>query len=167
MPPVEREIQVGDITEQRVDAIVNAANESLLGGLGVDGAIHAAAGPRLLEHSRTLGGCRPGQAKASPGFDLPARWVIHTVGPIWQGGAQGEAEVLASCYRESLKRADEMGADSIAFPSISTGIYGYPVAEAAAIAWDTVARATTGVTLVRFVCFDDATAEVYRRLSRA
>lgn len=166
-PSLQREISPGDITEQRVDAIVNAANESLLGGGGVDGAIHAAAGPRLLEHCRTLGGCRTGEAKVSPGFDLPARWVIHTVGPVWYGGTHGEAEALASCYRESLRRADELGAASVAFPSISTGIYDYPMAEAAAIAWNTVGSTPTDVTLVRFVCFGAEAAAAYERLSRA
>ena len=149
------ELVVGDITAERVDAIVNAANETLLGGGGVDGAIHRVAGPELLEHCRTLGGCPTGRAKVTPGFRLAARWVIHTVGPIWHGGDGGEAEMLASCYRESLARADEVGARSVAFPAISTGVYGYPIAPATRIAVDTVRSTPTNVELVRFVCFND------------
>ena len=152
----------GDITRQDVDAIVNAANSSLLGGGGVDGAIHRAAGPELLEHCRQLGGCETGAAKATPGFRLPARWVIHTVGPVWRGGGSGEGDLLASCYRASLARADELGARSLAFPAISTGIYGYPVDRAAAVAVDTLRTTPTAVEEVRLVCFNDEAWEAYR-----
>ena len=154
----------GDITAATVDAIVNAANSSLLGGGGVDGAIHRAAGPGLLDACRLLGGCDPGDAKATPGFDLPARWVIHTVGPIWRGGTEGEADLLASCYRRSLEVADELGATSIAVPAISTGAYGYPSREAAEIAVSTVRVTPTAVVDVHFVCFDETTLDHYRRL---
>ncbi len=152
----------GDITLQDVDAIVNAANVSLLGGGGVDGAIHRAAGPQLLEYCRQLGGCETGSAKATPGFRLRARWVIHTVGPVWRGGGFGEAELLASCYRSSLARADELGARSVAFPAISTGIYGYPIDEAASIAIRTLRSTPTDVEDVRLMCFSDATWDAYQ-----
>ena len=161
-PPPRLELALGDITSERVDAIVNAANETLLGGGGVDGAIHRAAGPELLEHCRTLGGCPTGQAKMTPGFRLAARWVIHTVGPIWHGGDSGEPELLASCYRESLACADAVGARSVAFPAISTGVYGYPIAPATRIAVDTVRSTSTNVELVRFVCFNDDARSAYQ-----
>jgi O-acetyl-ADP-ribose deacetylase (regulator of RNase III) len=128
------EVVQADITTLPVDAIVNAANSSLLGGGGVDGAIHRAAGPRLLEATRKIGGCPTGQARLTPGFDLPAKWVIHTVGPVWQGGHAGEDELLASCYRESLKVAASVEATTVAFPAISTGVYGFPMDRAARIA---------------------------------
>jgi O-acetyl-ADP-ribose deacetylase len=152
----------GDITtDAEADAIVNAANSSLLGGGGVDGAIHRAAGPELLDACRDLNGCGFGDAKATPGFRLPARFVIHTVGPIWRGGDAGEARLLASCYRRSLEVADELGAASVAFPAISTGAYGYPVREATHIAVTTVRSTITSVEVVRFVCFDAAVHELY------
>ncbi|HXZ62006.1 MAG TPA: O-acetyl-ADP-ribose deacetylase [Acidimicrobiales bacterium] len=155
----------GDITRQEVDAVVNAANSGLRGGGGVDGAIHRAAGAaRLQAACRAIGGCPSGQAVVTDGFDLPARYIIHTVGPVWRGGTAGEAETLASCYRRALAVADEVGARSVAFPAISTGIYGYPPAEAAEIAVTTVRSARTEVSLVRFVAFDEATLALYRAL---
>ena len=157
---------LGDITLQEVDAVVNAANSSLLGGGGVDGAIHRAAGPELVEFCRTLGGCATGDAKVSPGFRLRARWIIHTVGPVWRGGHEGEPELLASCYANSLERAVEAGAGTMAFPAISTGIFGYPVRAAAEIAVATVCGADTGVDHVRFVCFDEVTWQTYDDLLR-
>jgi O-acetyl-ADP-ribose deacetylase (regulator of RNase III) len=154
----------GDITEQSVDAIVNAANSSLLGGGGVDGAIHRAAGPELVDYCRNLGGCKTGQATTTPGFDLNVDWIIHTVGPIWRGGDNNEDELLASCYRTSLARADEVNAGSLAFPAISTGVYNYPMVAAAQIAVETIRATSTSVGHVRFVAFDQATFDTYVEL---
>jgi O-acetyl-ADP-ribose deacetylase (regulator of RNase III) len=156
-----------DITRQQVDAIVNAANTTLLGGGGVDGAIHRAAGPELLEECRTLGGCPTGEARITRGYRLPATWVIHTVGPVWHGGTAGEADLLRACYRNSLALARSRALRSIAFPAISTGVYGYPIEEATGIAAQTV-RATLAadsgsLELVRFVCFSPGDLAVYRR----
>ncbi|MET8360968.1 O-acetyl-ADP-ribose deacetylase [Micromonospora sp. NPDC005171] len=160
MPVVE--VVRGDITSEDVDAVVTAANESLLGGGGVDGAIHRAAGPRLAEAGAALAPCEPGDAVATPAFDLdpPIRHVIHTVGPVWEGGGYGEADVLASCYRRSLEVADEIGARSVAFPAIATGVYGFPADQAAKIAISTIRAAPTRVERVRLVAFDDATCEL-------
>jgi O-acetyl-ADP-ribose deacetylase (regulator of RNase III) len=157
-------VQEGDITKQQVDAIVNAANSSLLGGGGVDGAIHRAAGPQLLEETRTLNGCPTGEAKITRGYNLPAQWVIHTVGPVWQGGGQGEDELLASCYRNSLALAVQHNIRTIAFPSISTGVYGFPIERAAPIAIaETSAFLAEHPTIeqVRFVCFGRRDYDVY------
>jgi O-acetyl-ADP-ribose deacetylase len=158
----------GDITAQAVDAVVNAANRGLAGGGGVDGAIHRAAGARELHAAcASLGGCEPGDAKATPGFGLAARWIIHTVGPVWRGGDAGEADVLASCYRRSMAVALELGAASVAFPAISTGVYGYPSDLAAEVAVTTllaVEASVASVAEVRLVAFDAATLERYRRL---
>ena len=152
----------GDITEQVVDAIVNAANSSLLGGGGVDGAIHRAGGPAILAECRLLGGCETGDAKATTGGNLPARYVIHTVGPVWRGGGSGEPELLASCHRRSLDVARELGVRTVAFPAISCGVYGYPVERAAEIAVRTVREHAHELDLVRFVLFSDETYDAFR-----
>ena len=159
----------GDITRQDVDAIVNAANQSLGGGGGVDGAIHRAAGAaELHEACAALGGCPTGDARATPGFRLSARWIVHAVGPRYRDGRHGEQELLASCYRRALEVADEAGARSVAFPAISTGIYGYPPEEAASIAVETLQTADTRVELARLVAFDSATLGLYEeRLAAA
>jgi O-acetyl-ADP-ribose deacetylase (regulator of RNase III) len=160
------EVVQGDITELSVDAIVNAANRSLLGGGGVDGAIHRKAGPGLLEACRALGGCETGDAKITDGFDLPARWVIHAVGPRWRGGSAGEAELLEGAYRASLERAAEVGARTLAFPAISTGIYAYPVEAATLIALSTVAEFLKTHALPERViacCYSLRDLAVYRR----
>jgi len=156
----------GDITKLDVDAIVNAANTTLLGGGGVDGAIHRAAGPELLAECRTLGGCRPGEAKITRGYNLPARFIIHTVGPVWSGGTRGEGEVLANCYRNSLRLAVENGIKTIVFPAISCGAYRYPISEAAQIALDTTREflASENIDKVIFVAMNDEIFEAYRRL---
>jgi len=159
-------IHTGDITKLDVDAIVNAANSSLLGGGGVDGAIHRAAGPELEFECRMLNGCKVGEAKLTKGYRLPARTIIHTVGPVWQGGSKGEAELLASCYRRSLEIARGHDCRTVAFPAISTGIYRYPKDEAAEIAIGTASNFLQQNTLpetVVFCCFDEQTAELYRQ----
>jgi O-acetyl-ADP-ribose deacetylase (regulator of RNase III) len=164
------EVIRGDITELDVDAIVNAANASLLGGGGVDGAIHRKAGPDLLRECRALNGCATGDAKITKGYRLRARYVIHAVGPMWHGGDRREAKLLASCYRRSLELAEEHAVISIAFPAISTGIYGYPKREAAQVAVDTVREILPrmpSVMQVIFCCFDEETAGIYRELISA
>jgi O-acetyl-ADP-ribose deacetylase (regulator of RNase III) len=159
------EVVEGDITQQRVDAIVNAANTSLLGGGGVDGAIHRAAGPELLEECRALGGCPTGEAKITKGHKLPAQWVIHTVGPVWRGGRQGEEQLLASCYRHSIALAQQKGVRTIAFPSISTGAYGFPMHKAAQIAVAEITRFLEGnssMEKVVLVCFGKSAFDIHR-----
>jgi len=158
------ELVLGDITQQEVDAIVNAANPSLLGGGGVDGAIHRAGGPAILEECRGLGGCEPGEVKVTGGGNLPARYVLHAVGPVWHGGGDGEAELLASCHRRAIELTDGLGCTSVAFPAISTGAYGYPVELAAPVAIAATKEALEahpGVDLARFVFRDERTLAPY------
>jgi O-acetyl-ADP-ribose deacetylase (regulator of RNase III) len=159
-------IVTGDITTQKTDAVVNAANSSLLGGGGVDGAIHRAAGPELLEECKRLGGCPVGEAKVTKGYNLPAKWIIHTVGPVWHGGDKGEPAQLASAYVSSLTQAAKVGAKTVAFPAISTGVYGYPKDEAARIAVSTAHEFLCQhpeIEEVRFVCFAQDSAEAHRQ----
>src|SRR5437660_10800912 len=159
------EVVEGDITKQRVDAIVNAANTTLLGGGGVDGAIHRAAGPELLEECRALGGCPTGQANMTKGYKLPAKWVIHTVGPVWRDGQHGEEELLANCYRNLLALAEQKGARTIAFPSISTGAYGFPMERAARIAVTaikTFLERNSSMEKVVLVCFGKSAFDIHR-----
>ena len=161
------EITLGDITKQKVDAIVNAANTSLLGGGGVDGAIHRAAGPELLEYNKKLGGCPTGEVRLSPGFNLPAKYVIHTVGPIWNGGVKNEDHLLANCYRNSLSLAAEKKFQSLAFPSISTGIYRFPLERAVSIALTETKKflvENDELEKIVFVCFDNKTRDAYNEL---
>lgn len=158
------EVIQGDITQLPVDAVVNAANGSLQGGGGVDGAIHRAAGPALAAYTRALGGCPTGEARVSPGFDLPAKWIIHTVGPIWRGGGQGEPALLESCYRQCFECALPLAVGSIAFPAISTGAYGYPAQEASAIALGVMGRFEHGFERVIACCFTASDAATYKAI---
>lgn len=164
------EIKCGDLTKMAVDAVVNAANTSLLGGGGVDGALHRAAGPELLEACRPLGGCQTGQAKITPAFALPAKFVIHAVGPVWRGGTAGEARMLKACYLNALKLASQNGLSSIAFPCISTGAYGYPKEEAAQIALgaagEFLRENETCVKKIYFVCFSSSDEEIYKKYAK-
>lgn len=166
---MEFKILSGDITRISADAIVNAANNSLLGGGGVDGAIHRAAGPKLLEECRKLGGCETGKAKITKGYDLPAKYVIHTVGPVWQGGNSGEEDLLADCYRNSLMLAEKYGCRHVAFPSISTGVYHFPLEKASKIAVKNImefCRGRNNIDEVAMVCFDEKTKEYYEKALR-
>lgn len=166
---MEERVQIleGDITKQEVDAIVNAANTSLLGGGGVDGAIHRAAGPELLEETRKIGGCPTGEARVSKGYKLPAKWVIHTVGPIWGGGTRNEENLLANCYRNSFKAAQDLGIKSVAFPSISTGAYGFPLERATEITLEETKKfleTDKNLTKVVFVCFGETALNTYQEV---
>ena len=163
------EIKEGDITKELVDAIVNAANTSLLGGGGVDGAIHRAAGPQLLDETRKIGGCPTGEARVTKGYRLPAKWVIHTVGPIWAGGNKNEDNLLASCYRNSFKAAKELGVKTIAFPSISTGAYGFPLERATEIALKVTKKVLENdktLSKVVFVCFGEKALKAFKEMAR-
>jgi len=167
MRPERIELVLGDITKQQVDAIVNAANATLLGGGGVDGAIHRAAGPKLLEECRKLGGCPTGEARITQGYNLPAKWIIHTVGPVWHGGGRAEDKLLAACYRNSLALAEKHGIKTIAFPCISTGAYGFPYEGAAKIAVEEIRKFLEGGTTIEkvvFVCFLKRDCECYAQL---
>jgi len=162
-------IKEGDITKEPVDVIINSANNSLLGGGGVDGAIHRAAGPRLLAECKTLGGCETGRAKSTGGYRLPARWVIHTVGPVWRGGGDGEEELLAATYTHSLEQAVLLGAETVAFPAISTGVYGYPKVLAAQVAVRTISaflEKHPNIKEVRLICYSAVSTEIYRQILR-
>ena len=167
MQKVKIHLEIGDITTLKVDAIVNAANTTLLGGGGVDGAIHCAAGPKLLEECRTLNGCPTGEAKITKGYNLPVKFVIHTVGPVWHGGNRNEDKLLESCYKSSLKLARDNGIKSIAFPAISTGVYGFPSESAASIAVKTIMEfleKDESIKEVVFVCFDERTYLNYKKI---